>query len=181
MRIRHRSLFCALLAAALIAAPSAAEIEEVRVVNLPEIQSIRGTVAMDTPPPSTHLTQISESVVAPADPADTVNLLPAGTLEAGGFRSTVLSLAGQIKSNYPGTGTVGAILVPDTAFFTRAFEEDGEILLSLRVEATVDPENGTYFAVSQPSNHLSFPRYKVYFFNTTERPASVDLYAYLAN
>ena len=37
------------------------------------------------------------------------------------------------------------------------------------------------FAITQPVQNLGFPRYKIYFFNTTERPASVNLYAYLAN
>jgi hypothetical protein len=165
----------------LAVSPAFAEMQEVRVINFPKVQPISGTVEMNKPAPSTTLLRISEAVVAPADPADAINLVSAGTLEAHGFRSAVLSLAGQIKSNYPGSGAIGALLVPDTEFFKRAFEEDGEALLSIRIEAPVDSENGTYFATTQPQEHLAFPVYRVYFFNTTERPASVDLYAYLAN
>ena len=177
----HVPCLAVLAIASVIAFPASAETEKVHVVNFPEIQSIRGTVEMTEPAPGTRLARIHENVVAPADPADAINLVLAGTLDAHGFRSAVLSVAGQIKSNYPGEGAVGALLVPDTAFFRRAFEEDGEALLSLRVEARVDSENEDYFAVSPPPHLLAFPSYRVYFFNTTERPASVSLYAYLAN
>jgi hypothetical protein len=173
--------FALLAIACLVGSPAGAQTEKVHVVNFPEVQSIQGTVEMNEPAPGTRFAQIHENVVAPADPADAINLILAGTLDARGFRSAVLSVAGQIKSNYPGQGAVGALLVPDTPFFRTAFEEDGEALLSLRVEARVDSENGDYFAVSPPPHHLAFPSYKVYFFNTTERPASVSLYAYLAN
>jgi hypothetical protein len=170
-----------LILCALAASASLAEEESVRVTNFPKVQSISGIVEMDKPAPSTRLTTISEQVVAPADPADAINLVSAGTLEAAGFRSVVISLAGQIKSNYPAAGSLGALLVPDTPFFQRAFEEDGEALLAMRVEALVNSESGSYFATTQPLQHLAFPRYRIYFFNTTERPASVELYAYLAN
>ena len=186
MNPRHCPPLVALILAffilsALAAGSSNAQTEEVRVVNFPKVQSIQGTVEMDKPAPNTRLARISEAVVAPADPAETLNLISAGTLDALGFRSTVLSLAGQIKSNYPGSGTIGALLIPNTPFFRRAFEEDGEALLSMRVEARVDSETSTNFAISLPPHHLAFPSYRVYFFNTTERPASVNLYAYLAN
>jgi hypothetical protein len=181
--MRRRSAFhiLFLILPALVATPGHTETEPVRVTNFPKIQSISGTVEMGKPAPTTRLAQISEQVVAPADPEDAINLVSAGTLEAAGFRSTVLSLAGQLKSNYPAVGSIGALLVPDTEFFRRAFEEDGETLLALRIEASVDSENGSYFAITQPVQSLGFPRYRIYFFNTTERPASVNLYAYLAN
>ena len=177
----HASCLALLTVASVMGSPAGAQTEEVNVVNFPEVQPIRGTVEMNKPAPGTRFAQIHENVVAPADPADAINLILAGTLDARGFRSAVLSVAGQIKSNYPGEGTVGALLVPDTAFIRRAFEEDGETLLSLRVEARVDSENQDYFAASQPPHQLAFPSYKVYFFNTTERPATVFLYAHLAN
>lgn len=184
--MRQRPLFLILCTALLIigllvAAPGSGETESVLVTNFPKVQSISGTVEMDKPAPTTRLARISEAVVAPADPEDAINLVSAGTLEAAGFRTAVLSLAGQIKSNYPGSGSIGALLVPNTAFFKRVFEEDGEALLAIRIEASVDSEIGSYFAITVPLQHLAFPSYKVYFFNTTERPANVNLYAYLAN
>lgn len=181
MRRRTAFQFLFLILPVLVATPGYSETEPVRVTNFPKVQSISGTVEMEKPAPTTKLARISELVVAPADPADAINLVSAGTLEAAGFRSTVLSLAGQLKSNYPAAGSIGALLVPDTEFFRRAFEEDGEALLALRIEASVDSENGSYFSITQPVQHLAFPRYRIYFFNTTERPASVNLYAYLAN
>ena len=184
MRLRRRltpPLLTLLLSLVLSPAAPASEAEAVKVVNFPKVQSINGTVDVEEPIPGTRLVHVSEEVVAPADPKDAINLIAAGTLEARGFRSAVVSLAGQIKSNYPGSGAVGALLVPDTGFFIRAFEEDGEALLSVRIEAPVDSESGSYFAVTQPQLQLAFPSYRVYFFNTTERPAGVNLYVYLGN
>lgn len=159
----------------------AQEADPVRVVNFPEVQSVAGTVEMTTPATNTELRSISESVVAPIAPDDTANLVLAGTLDAHGFRSAIFSLAGQVKSNYPAGGAVGALLVPNTPFFQRAFEEDGEALLALRLEGVIVAGQSGAFATSMPRRDLAFPSYRVYFFNTSDQPSSAILYAYLAN
>jgi hypothetical protein len=154
--------------------------EDVRVVNFPEVQAIRGFVEMKEPATNSRLVSMSESVVSPIDPANTASLSLVGTLDASGFRTVVLSLAGEIKSNYPTTGSVGALLVPDTPFVGKAFEESGETLLSLRLEAAIS-QGESFFAVTRPRVDLAFPRYRVYFFNTSEQPSTAVLYAFLAN
>ena len=36
-------------------------------------------------------------------------------------------------------------------------------------------------ASSKPKLTIGFPRYRIYYYNTTERPVGVDLYVYLTN
>jgi len=181
--MRHRKLATVILAVSCISfAPLLGEEPEaVRVVNFPDIQSVTGTVEMKTPATNTELVWISEDVVTPVAPESTANLVLAGILEAHGFRSAILSLAGQVKSNYPSSGTVGALLVPNVPFFRRIFEEDGEALLSLRLEGAISANRSGTFSTSMPRLDLAFPSYRVYFYNTADQPSSAILYAYLAN
>jgi hypothetical protein len=182
MMSTHRQLmvlaFLTLLAAA--SQPALAEeAREVLVVNLPEVQQVQGSVSVDGPVPQTELVRLSEAIVAPVDPKETTALVSGGTVVTEGFVSIVLSLAGQVKAQYFQQGKIGAILIPDEQLTRDAFDEAGQLLFPLRVEATAGSE--AYFASEQPSFQLGFPSYRVYFYNTTDRPASVTLFAYLAN
>lgn len=159
----------------------AEEIRDVFVVNLPETQEVTGSVSVDGPIPQTKLLRIDELVVSPVNLDDTTALVPGGTLVSAGFVSVVLSLAGQIKADRFSPGEVGAILVPDEDPIVTAFEEDGQILLALQVAAPASGGRGSYFSSEQVASRLAFPRYRVYFYNSTDRPASVTLFAYLAN
>ena len=173
---------CVLLTALVVTGPlAAANAEQVHVVNFPETQKIQGAVRLLDPVPQSKLATLNEQIVPPADPKDLTTLVDGGTLDAAGFVSVVLSLAGQIKANFFRPGEVGAILVPDAALPRLAFEEGNQILFPLRVAASAGEPTATYFASGQPSATLGFPRYKVYFYNTTDRPASVTLFAYLTN
>ena len=149
------------------------DVESVRVVNLPEIQQVDGTVRIGEPAPHTRLLTVKEAIVSPAGVAETTAFTSAGVVETAGFASAVLSLAGQVKSDYFGSGVVGAVLVPDTTVGRAAFEEEQELLFPLRVEAAVEPGGPAYFQSDQPQVRLAFPRYRVYFYNSTDRPAGV--------
>lgn len=163
-------------------APTLAEDSEpVFVVNLPEIQEIAGSVRLEGPTPQSRLVAISEDVVAPVDLADTTSLVLGGNLDSSGFVSVVLSLTGEVKSSHFQEGRVGAVLVPDQSLIRRGFTEGGQLLFPLQVEADALPDGSLFFSSNQPISRLAFPRYRVYFYNTTDRPASVTLYAYLTN
>lgn len=172
-------VFLALLAPAALLGQSKVEsdVESVRVINLPEVQKVE----IDAPAPHTRLLTVTEAVVSPAELADTASLTTGGTVETEGFGSAILTLAGQIKSDLYSSGAVGAVLVPDTALARTAFEEEQVILFPLVVQAPVTGEDTAYFQSGQTRVELAFPRYRVYFFNTTDRPAGVTLYAYLVN
>ena len=156
------------------------EAELVEVVNLPEIQTIVGTVEVEGPIVQTRLVSLSEAIVPPVPPEETTALVALGTLDVSGFSEVVLSLAGEVKSDFFAAGTVGALLVPDQPLASKAFDETGQLLFPLRLEATADVnEIGPYFSSRSPPIRVGFPRYRVYLFNTTDRAAEATLYAYL--
>jgi len=174
------STLIALALASGAAAPLPAT-EDVFVVNFPEVQRIEGTVALEAPPPQGRLVRLERTIVASVGPAETTALVEGGLLETDGFVSVVLSLTGQVRADRYRAGGVGAILIPDEEPMIQAFHEDGQVLFPLRVEAASSPAAGPWFGSPQQPYPLGFPRYRVYYYNTTDRPAVVTLFAYLTN
>ena len=157
------------------------EILDVRVRNWPELQTIFGTVEVEGPIAQAELAPFEQVLVTPVRPDQINRLVKAGMLEADGYTSVVLSLAGETSGDELKGGTVGAILLPDTELVTRAFREDGLFLFALEVDAEVSAGDEIYFASEQRLFRLGHPRYQVLLYNTTEKTARVDLYAYLSN
>lgn len=162
-------------------APAQGEVERVEVVNLPKVQTVDGQIEVISPIPQTTLKRLSQEVVTPVGPDDTTSMELAGTLRSSGFGAAVLSLTGQVRAAFYTPGQIGAILIPDVAEARTAFLEEGQLLFPLRVEASASAEGGVYFSSDQPEFRLGFDRYRVYFYNTTDRPATVTLFAYLGN
>ncbi len=181
-----RTWLSLLLLASITAAPpptlgAQEDAERVEVVNLPEVQTVGGQVEVLGPISQTKLLRLAQEVVSPVGPDETTNLVLAGTLQSAGFGTAVLSLTGQVRAAFYQPGQVGAILVPDVQPVLTAFLEEGQLLFPLRVEAAARAEGGVYFSSDQPLFRLGFDRYRVYFYNTTDRPATVTLFAYLGN
>jgi hypothetical protein len=76
---------------------------------------------------------------------------------------------------------VGAILIPDEEAITTAFEENGQIQFPLEVSAALTSPPLRSFASQQARFSVGFPRYRVHLYNTTEKTATVSLFAYLTN
>lgn len=153
--------------------------EQVIVLNLPTVQRIEGEVEITEPIPQTRFVRLSEKVVPPVARSETTALVPGGLVEAEGFRTAVVSLAGFVQGQSLATGTVGAILLPEEDSILRVFREEARIQLELEVMATASPAE-PYFSDSGALT-LGFPRYRVYYYNTTDRAVSVRLFAYLGN
>jgi len=77
------------------------------------------------------------------------------------------------------TGAVGALLLPDEEPVTRAFEEEG--LTQFPIEIKASPVSGASLSFESAPERatLGFPRYRVLLYNTTDKTATVNLYAYL--
>ena len=108
-------------------------------------------------------------------------LAEAGTLVTDGFPRVVLSVHGIVKGKPNKPGEVGAILVPDTPSIGEAFDEIGVIHFELRASAQGVSATTPYFASNQPEYTVGFESYKIYFFNTTDKTVTVNLFAYLTN
>jgi hypothetical protein len=175
-----RGLLLVIAAAGVVAAPALAQ-EDVFVVNFPEVQQVTGKVELGGPTPQSALVRFDEEIVAPVQREDTTALVRGGVLQTEGFVSIVLSLAGQIRADTYRPGQVGAILIPEVEPMTAAFHEAGQFLFPLEVQASAAASGNLYFGSEPKVQALAFPRYRVYFYNSTDRPATVTLFAYLTN
>jgi hypothetical protein len=157
------------------------EMEEVLVMNFPDPQRVEGTVSVEGTIRSGELVAFSDITVSPVKPEDTNRLINAGVLDADGFQHVVLSLVGQTRGEVLKTGSVGVILLPDQAPIRRAFFEDGDILVPMRLNAQTEAGPPSFFGSEPLRQTLAFPRYQVYLYNTTDKTVSVTFYAYLTS
>lgn len=156
-------------------------VRSVRVINLPPVQRITGSVSIEGPVPHSSLVTFKDLSVPPVDPTETGRLIDGGTLQAEGFTALTLSLSGRAGGRSLRTGNVGAILIPDEDAVTRAFEEDGQVLFPLEMGAPLTQGAYRLTASAQQRFLLGFPRYRVRLYNTTDKTVTVNLFAYLTH
>ena len=159
----------------------AQELQSVFVTNFPKVFSISGTVSVDGPVKQAKLAALHEVVVPPVNPKETTRLIQGGVVESDGFTAMVLSLQGQIKGEVYRAGTVGVFLLPDEEPIVHAFEEKGLMQFATEVNAAGVSAGSPYFASSSNRSQVAFPRYRTYFYNTSDKTVTVNLYAYLTN
>jgi hypothetical protein len=159
----------------------AEEARSVFVTNFPDVFRIKGTVTVDGPVKQAKYSALREVVVPPINPKDTVRLIQGGIIESDGFSGMVVGLQGQTKGEVYRAGTVGVYLLPDEDAIVKVYEEKGQTPFAF--ELTVSGVSGAspYFASSGNRLSVGFPRYRTYFYNTSDKTVSVNLYAYLTN
>ena len=160
---------------------SRGDLKEVFVSNWPNLWNVQGEVAIKGPVRQASLVALKDIVVPPVGPKDTTRLILAGTITTDGFSHMVVSVAGELKGEHARAGTIGAFLMPQEELMKRAFDEQGQLLFAVEVKASAGSPNPAYFASEQPRSVIGFPRYAVYLYNTTDKSASVSVYAYLTN
>jgi len=183
-----KPVLVALLAAASVAfilsppgVAIAQDLQSVFVTNFPKVFEIQGTVNVDGPVKQAKLAALREVVVPPVNPKDTVRLIQGGLVESDGFTAMVLSLQGQIKGEVYRAGTVGVFLLPDEEAIVHAFEEKGLMQFATEVNAAGVSAAAPYFASNSSRAQVAFPRYRTYFYNTSDKTVTVNLFAYLTN
>ncbi len=154
-------------------------LQRVWVENFPDVQRIVGSVTVDAPIPQAKFVPAQETLVTTAPPENTTRLIPGGTIDTLGFSEVVLSLSVQTKGDMPRAGRIGAFLVPDVPPIQQAFAEQGAIQFPLEVNVAVSPGASVFLASNQPRFQVGFPRYRIYYYNTTEKAVTANLYAYL--
>jgi len=159
----------------------AQELQSVFVTNFPKVFDIKGTVSVDGPVKQAKMAALREVVVPPVNPKDTVRLIQGGVVESDGFTAMVLSLQGQIKGEVYRAGTVGVYLLPDEEPIVHAFEEKGLMQFATEVNAAGVSAAAPYFASNSSRTQVAFPRYRTYFYNTSDKTVTVNLFAYLTN
>jgi hypothetical protein len=122
-----------------------------------------------------------EVTVPPVSPKDTARLVQGGVLPADGFTAMVLGLQGQIKGEVYRPGAVGVFLLPDEEPIVKVFEEKGLMQFATELTAQGVSAASPYFASPANRVQVGFPRYRTYFYNTSDKTVTVNLYAYLTN
>jgi hypothetical protein len=164
--------------------PGTALTEEARnvlVTNFPKVFPVNGTVVIEGPIKHAKFTALRDVVVSPVNPKDTVRLIQGGLVESDGFTDMVLGLQGQIKGEVFRPGVVGVFLLPDEPSVVSAFEEKGLMQFSTEVNAPGVSGASPFFASTASRIPVGFPRYRTYFYNTSDKTVTVNLYAYLTN
>ncbi|MGH9323035.1 MAG: hypothetical protein ACRD3V_24500, partial [Vicinamibacteria bacterium] len=141
---------------------------------------IEGTVEVATPIPHSGVQSLFDVVVGPASRDEPSLWTEAGMIETDGFTSVVLSVHGQFRGNPSSTGAIGLILIPEEENVLRSLAE-GEVHLSLEAVAEPVPDGRSYFSGSRAGLAIAFPRYRVFVYNTTDRTAAVNVFAYLTH
>jgi hypothetical protein len=159
----------------------AQEILTVVVTNFPKVFNVSGTVSIDGPMKHSKYAALRDVVVSPVNPKDTVRLIQGPVVDSDGFTRVVLGLQGQIKGEVYKAGTVGVFLLPDEESIVRAFEEKGLMQFATEISAVGVSAASPYFASNASQVEIGFPRYRTYFYNTSDKTVTVNLYAYLTN
>ncbi len=111
---------------------------------------------------------------------ETNRLIDGGVLEAGPFTAISLSLGGFVEGTPSEPATIGAVLVPDEDFVLEALKE-GVYLFPIELTMNIPQESLPYVGAQSETHQLTFPRYRVYFYNTSPRTVKTQLYAFLMN
>ena len=157
------------------------EVQTVIVGNFPKVWKVEGRVEIDGPVSHGRFVPMRDVTVSPVNPKETVRLIQGGILESNGFTNMVLGLQGQIKGEVYRPGTVGVFLLPDEEPIVKVFEEKGLMQFATEVNAPGVSGASPYFASTASRFQVAFPRYRTYFYNTSDKTVTVNLYAYLTN
>lgn len=165
-------------------------VQRVFVVNQPETQRIRGEVtiaepivgqvSVTGPIPQGRALVIQDVEVPPVDKATAPNLVFGGTVNTEGFVNMVVSLAGMQRATPTRSGEVGVILLPAEELPQRAWEEHGEALFAVATSGQSKTGSLPYFASKPLQATVAFPRYRVFFYNNSDRTVLVTVYVYLS-
>jgi hypothetical protein len=182
-----------ILIAALVAAAAAAfvlspagvalsqDVASVVITNWPKVWNVTGVVGIDGPLIHSKFVTLREVTVPPINPKDTARMVQGGVVTTDGFTGMVLGLQGQIKGEVYRPGTVGVFLLPDEEPVVKVFDEKGMMPFVTEVNCPGVSAASPYFASTSTNVKVAFPRYRTYFYNTSDKTVTVNLYAYLTN
>jgi hypothetical protein len=148
------------------------------VTNFPEVQAVKGRVAISDPIPQTRF-ETRKAQVLTAPPADTNHWTDAGSIDCAGFTFVTLSLGGSLKGTGQ-AGTVGVVLLPDVPDVLESLRTYGVPQFPLSVEAAVPALPSGLFSSEPKTFRLAFPRYRVFLYNSSPKSAEATVYALLS-
>lgn len=165
----------------LAATPVERGIQRVEVTNFPEVQRFQGDFDIKGPIAHSRLLRRERVTVPPVGRDYATELVQAEPAKTAGFTDVVLNLEGEIKGDSFTPGAVGALLIPDEEPVLRALKEEGQFLFPVEIAAHPAPAGPRTFSAATERSTVGFPRYRIYFYNSTDRAAEVTLYLYLTH
>ena len=181
-RIAAVIVYCLFIIQALFTSRAfSAEKLNVHVDNLPETLQIKGAVSVDGPVSHAHYMKKEAIVVPPSRRAEPSEMARAGSIESNGFTAITLSLQGEVKGGSAGAGTVGVLLIPDEEPIVRAFREARRLQFAIECASNLKNGDPSFFNADQVHQRLTFPRYKVFLYNTTNKTVEANLFMTFTN
>lgn len=153
-----------------------AEPLDVRVSNFPETQQVKGSVSLEG---TTKVIKREGMLVTTSRRNEITELFHGGVIETEGYTSISVSLQGEIKSITFLSGTIGVVLIPDEEPVLRALREAKQLQFPIETLCNIKSGESEYFSAMQSDQRIGFSRYKIYLYNTLNRPAEVNVYLYL--
>lgn len=155
--------------------------QPVTVTNFPRVQKIEGEIGVEGTIRHSSMFRKLEVVVTPGSPRESpAQMTDGGSFSTEGFTAALLSLQGELRGTLGQAGQIGAVLVPREKGITEVLEERGEILFPLEVTASLTQPKSDLFS-AQSHLAVAFPSYQIYFYNSTDKTAVVNLYVYLTH
>ena len=90
-------------------------------------------------------------------------------------------LQGEVKGGSAGAGTVGVLLIPEEEPIVRAFREARRLQFAIECTSTLKAGDPIFFNADQVQQRLTFPRYKVFLYNTTNKTVEANLFLTFTN
>jgi hypothetical protein len=155
---------------------SCRDISDVKVTNFPETQKVKGSVAIEGAGKAIKREGI---LVSRSRRNELTELFYSGFIDTEGYTSVSLYLQGEIRSATFPSGSIGVMMIPDEEPVLRALKESGQVQFPIETVCTIKSEDSEYFSCQQVNQNIGFSRYRIYLYNTLDKPAEVSTYIYL--
>jgi hypothetical protein len=154
---------------------------EVHVDNFPETLQIKGSVSIEGPIKHSKYIKKEGLLVPISRRGELSEMFHGGIVEVEGFTSIEVNLQGEIKSSSFTSGSIGVLLVPDEEPVLRSLREAKRIQFPIEGVAEIKSGDSSFFSADQTYKRVTFPRYRLYLYNTLNKSAEANVYIHLSN
>lgn len=107
-------------------------------------------------------------------------MVHAGTIETDGYTSILVNLQGEVRSDAFSPGTIGLLLIPDEKPILRTLRDAKRVQFPIECVVKTKSGDSVYFESEQLQQRISFSRYQLYFYNTSNKSVEANVYFYLS-
>lgn len=152
------------------------EVTDVKVVNFPDTQKIRGSVWLEG---TTKAVKREGVLLSPARRNELGELVQIGQVDTDGYTSVSLFVQGEVKSVTFLSGSIGLMMIPDEEPILRALKEAKQVQFPIETACSIKSGDSEFFSCELANLNIGFPRYRIYLYNTLDKSAEVNAYLYL--